>query len=141
MYGTYGEDVKFLMVYIREAHPTDGRQSRANEAAGILIKQPTTFDERLTVAEQMCTKLEISIPGVIDELDNKVNSAYSAAPDRLYLVGSDGKIAYKGARGPRGFHPDELEAAIKGELGDEPSADEAKSAGDGQSADAEPNDN
>ena len=113
---TYRKDVKFLMVYIREAHPTDGRQSSANEREGILFEQPTTFEERLDVAKQMCTKLDISIPGVIDEMDNKVNEAYSAAPDRLYLVSKEGKIAYKGGPGPRGFNPDELEDAIKQEL-------------------------
>ena len=116
LYETYGKDVKFLMVYIREAHPTDGWQSRANEREGILIKQPTTFEERLDVAKQMCTKLDISIPGVIDGMDNKVNQAYSAAPDRLYLVSKDGNVAYKGGPGPRGFDPDELEDAIKQEL-------------------------
>ena len=117
LYATYGKDVKFLMVYIREAHPTDGRQSAANEREKILFKQPTTFDERIDIAKEMCTKLEISIPGVIDGIDNKVNDAYNAAPDRLYLVSKDGKIAYKGGPGPRGFDPAELEAAIKQELG------------------------
>ncbi len=119
MYETYSEDVKFLMVYIREAHPTDGWQSKANEREGILIKQPTTFEARLDVAKQMCTKLDISIPGVIDEMDNKVNTAYSAAPDRLYLISTEGTIAYKGGPGPRGFVPAELEAAIKQELASE----------------------
>ena len=109
--------MKFLMVYIREAHPTDGWQVGSNRQEGILIKQPTSFEERLVVAKEMCTKLEISIPGVIDQLDDKVNKAYSAWPDRLYLVGRNGKIAYKGGPGPRGFKPAELEAAIKAELG------------------------
>ena len=39
-----------------------------------------------------------------------------ALPDRLYLVGKDGKITYAGGRGPRGFKPDELEDAIREEL-------------------------
>ena len=113
MHEEYGADVKFLMVYIREAHPTDGRQTRANERDGILFEQPTTLAERLDVAREMCTKLDISIPGVIDGMDNKVNSAYSGWPDRLYLIGTDGRIVYKGGPGPRGFRPDELKAAIE----------------------------
>ena len=56
------------------------------------------------------------MPAVIDKIDNKANDAYSGHPDRLYLVGKDGKIAYAGGRGPRGFRPDELEDAIKDEL-------------------------
>ena len=80
--------------------------------AKILVKQPTTYDERQQVAETMCQKLEINIPTLIDGLDDAVNKAYSAPPDRLYLVGKDGRIAYKGGRGPFGFKPAELGEAI-----------------------------
>jgi hypothetical protein len=116
MYFKYKSKVDFYIVYIREAHPTDGRQSRSNTLEKILIKQPKTLEERIGIAEQMCKKLEISIPTLIDGIDNKVGNAYSGMPDRLYLVGRDGKIAYKGDRGPSGFKPAELAAAIKAEL-------------------------
>jgi hypothetical protein len=112
MYEDYKDQVEFFLVYIREAHPTDGWQSRANELQNILVKQPTKYVERVAVATEMCTKLDLKMPPLIDNLDDKVNKAYSAEPDRLYLVGIDGKIAFKGARGPRGFKPAELEQAI-----------------------------
>jgi|TARA_Y100000758_G_scaffold265371_1_gene205080 hypothetical protein len=118
MYSKYGDDVAFLVVYIREAHPTDGRQVGSNTRERILVKQPTTFEERVDIAEQMCSKLDISIPTLIDGLDNAVGNAYSGMPDRLYLVGRDGKLTYKGDRGPFGFRPAELEEAIKKELAD-----------------------
>jgi hypothetical protein len=70
------------------------------------------------VAKLMCSKLEVSIPTLIDGIDNKVGSDYAGMPDRLYLVGRDGRIAYKGARGPWGFRPAELETAIRKELGE-----------------------
>ena len=101
MYKSYGSDVEFLIVYIREAHPNKE------------YPQPTTFDQRVGIAQTMCSDLKISIPTLIDGVDNKVGSAYSGFPDRMYLVGTDGKIAYKGARGPFGFKPSELENAIK----------------------------
>lgn len=56
------------------------------------------------------------MPAIVDRLDNRVNKAYGAQPDRLYLVGLDGKVAFAGARGPRGFQPDDLEDAIVAEL-------------------------
>jgi len=68
------------------------------------------------VAATMCSKLDLSIPTLIDGLDNKVGNAYSGWPDRLYLVGRDGKIAYRGGPGPGGFRPAEIETAIKKEL-------------------------
>jgi hypothetical protein len=118
MYDQYKDRVEFFMVYIREAHPTDGRQSGANTREKILVKQPKTYGERLDVAKTMCSALAISIPTLIDGVDNKVGSDYAGMPDRLYLVGRNGKIVYQGARGPFGFRPSELEAAIQKELGE-----------------------
>ena len=112
MYAEYGKEVEFLIVYIREAHPTDGRASGGNARAGINFKQPKTFDERQTVAKEMCSKLDIKIPAIIDNLDDKVSLDYSGMPDRLYLIGEDGKVVFKGARGPFGFKPEELEKEI-----------------------------
>jgi hypothetical protein len=33
-------------------------------------------------------------------------------PDRMYVVGRDGRVVYKGGRGPFGFNPDEMEQAL-----------------------------
>jgi type I thyroxine 5'-deiodinase len=46
-------------------------------------------------------------------MTNEVDLKYAALPDRLYLIGADGLVAYRSAPGPWGFKPDELEAAIK----------------------------
>ena len=46
-------------------------------------------------------------------MKNTVATAYNAMPDRLFILGADGKIAYRGARGPRGFKVDEMEQALK----------------------------
>ena len=113
MYAKYRDRVEFLVVYIREAHPTDGWQVPQNVREKVLFVQPTSFDDRQQVAKQMCSVLKLSLPTVIDGLDDKVNQAYAGWPDRLYLVGRDGKIAFKGRMGPGGFRPDELEAAIE----------------------------
>jgi hypothetical protein len=49
-------------------------------------------------------------------MKDTANRAYSAQPDRLYLISKDGTIAFGGGKGPGGFKPDELEDAIKKEL-------------------------
>ena len=107
MYKKYAKQAEFYMVYIREAHPTDGWQVRSNERENILFLQPKTFTQRSNIASKMCTKLKISLPCLIDGLDNKVAINYSAWPDRIYVVGVDGKIIFKGGPGPRGFKPKE----------------------------------
>lgn len=80
------------------------------------MHEPTTDEERRTVASTCAKKLELSIPTVVDGLDNAVASAYGGWPDRLYLVARDGRIAYQGGEGPFGFKPQELERAIEREL-------------------------
>jgi hypothetical protein len=108
----YGNRVEFIAVYVREAHPTDGWRMSSNDEAGISIKQPDDKPERVSVAQRCCTALKMSMPLVVDELDDRVGHAYSGMPDRMYLIDRQGRVAYKGGRGPFGFKPGELEQSI-----------------------------
>ena len=80
------------------------------------MHEPTTVEARVEVASTCAAKLDVQMPTVIDGIDNAVASAYGGWPDRLYLVGRDGRVAYQGGEGPFGFKPEELEAAIDAEL-------------------------
>ena len=100
------------MVYIREAHPTDAWQVEANERDGVLLSQPKTIEQRIDAANACSLRLELSIPTLVDDMQNSTDLKYYALPDRLYLVGKDGRIAFRGAPGPFGFVADELEQAI-----------------------------
>ena len=115
LYHQYGQ-VKFLVVYIREAHPDDGWVSEGNRAQDIHVYDPTTEEERAEVAQACAMALDIEMTVLVDGIDDTVASAYGALPDRLYLVGRDGRIAYQGEKGPKGFKPEVLEAAIRREL-------------------------
>jgi hypothetical protein len=76
------------------------------------VHEPTTVEERLAVASSCAANLHVEMPTVVDEIDNAVASAYGGWPDRLYLVGADGRIAFQGGEGPFGFKPGELERAL-----------------------------
>ncbi|MDP6047679.1 MAG: deiodinase family protein, partial [Phycisphaerae bacterium] len=112
-YKEYGKKAEFLLVYIREAHPSDGRQSKQNVKDGVIFKQPKTFVERAKVAKSCHDDLKMTIPCLVDEIDNAVDKAYSGAPDRLCVVDIDGKVAYHSKRGPWGFKPKDAEKALK----------------------------
>jgi Iodothyronine deiodinase len=116
MHRKFGDRVEFFVVYIREAHPTDEWQVESNENEGVLFAQPKSLDERVAVAHACALGLELSIPTLIDNMDNSTDQKYFALPDRLYLVGRDGRIAYRGAPGPFGFVAAELERAVEGYL-------------------------
>jgi hypothetical protein len=116
LYREYSDRAHFLLVYIREAHPTDGWRTRSNEREGIDVKQPRTVEERSSVAKTCAAQLEIAMPIVIDGLDNAVEAAYSGWPDRIAVVGKGGKLVYYGDKGPRGFDPLGMQTALKAEL-------------------------
>lgn len=103
-----------MLVYIREAHPDSILMTR-KDGKDVLEKITQTNDEkkRAEVAEMCVATLKLSVPTVIDKEDNKVNAAYAGWPDRMYVVGKDGKIAYKGGPGPGGFKPGEVESWLK----------------------------
>lgn len=81
-----------------------------------MVEDPITLEERLAIAGKCIADLKLPMLAVVDKIDDEVNRSYDAAPDRLYLVGKDGKIAYAGDRGPFGFDPDAFERAIATEL-------------------------
>lgn len=108
----YGDRVNFLMVYVREAHPENGWKMASNTKAGVSVLQPKSFEERVDVAGQFCSRLEPRMPVVVDDVNDSAGHAYSGMPARLYLVDREGRVAYKSGRGPFGFKPKELEQAI-----------------------------
>src|SRR4051812_30176715 len=84
----------------------------SNDAAGIAVKQPRDQGERDDAAHKCCGTLGITMPLVVDELDDHVGHLYSGMPDRLYVIGRDGRVAYKSGRGPFGFKPGEMEQTL-----------------------------
>ena len=113
----YKDKVEFLLVYIREAHPVDGVQAQRNIEEGIQISAAKDFGQKEEYASSCVRNLGIKFTTVVDNMDAQVELNYMGWPDRLYLVGKDGKIAWKGAPGPQGFKPQQLESAIASELG------------------------
>jgi type I thyroxine 5'-deiodinase len=113
LYEQYRNQVAFLVVYITEAHPSDVWQMQSNIKDKVVFASPRNEDERAAVAGTCVRKLGIEIPAVLDEFGNSTESAYTAWPDRLYLIDGSGKVAYKSKPGPFGFEPDELAAALR----------------------------
>lgn len=112
IYSRYGDQVEFFLVYVREAHPSDGWQVDSNLENNIIFRQHQSFEEREQVANTCSLDLNMTIPILIEGMDNAIDEAYGAAPERLYVVGVDGTVAYQGGAGPHFFDVDEWEEAI-----------------------------
>lgn len=107
------DKVEFRLIYIREAHAVDSR-SPMGPIGGRVVEEPVSVEERIVLAKECCVALKLGkLPMAVDGLDDAASKNYAAWPDRLFLIDGDGKFAYVGAPGPKGFDPEALEAAIK----------------------------
>jgi type I thyroxine 5'-deiodinase len=83
------------------------------------VRQEVVFDtpkndaERTSIAQACVRKLGIEIPAVVDTVENRVEAAYTGWPDRIYVIGREGKVAFKTAPGPFGFDVKRAEQALK----------------------------
>lgn len=113
LYTQYGTKIPFLLVYIREAHAPDNWQSSINERAGIALPVAATLTQKQDHALLCRRKLNVKYPAVVDGMDGKVESAYTAWPSRVYLIGIDGRVAYQTRLGELDFYTGELAAALE----------------------------
>jgi len=100
----FADIAAFRLVYIREAHPIDSRRP-APYAEEKGISEATTYGERCAIAFDLLNDKNLSIPTIIDDMNNSVNEVYDAFPDRIFIVDVAGKIALASGRGPWGFAP------------------------------------
>ena len=113
MYDRYGDRAQFFVVYIREAHPSDAWQMAVNVRQNVVFADPKTFEERTAVASSCVRKLNLRIPALIDDVGDQVEAAYTAWPDRLYVIDETGRVVFKSAPGPYGFNPAKVESALR----------------------------
>lgn len=125
LYRMYRDRANFVMVYVREAHPTDGWSMESNDRLGVSLPQPRTYEERVAVAQTCGKRLDLGFPMLVDTIDDAVGARYSGMPSRLYLIDPEGKVAYKSGRGPFGFKPAELEHSLVLLLQEKPRGDAA----------------
>jgi len=91
----YGDAVHFVLVYTQEAHPIDGWEIPAQTGNGIVIKQHTSFDERLTCAKRTRDELGVTTRILVDNIDSTVTRQYAGHPNRGYVLDSKGKVLSK----------------------------------------------
>ncbi len=117
LYAKYGDRIHFIIIYTVEAHPIgspspySGREwpsSASTDTEGNPRTQPTTYQERLDLASEMIQEIGITMPVLIDEIDNPVWCTYGPAPDIAYLIDRDGIIVEKQGW----YQPDLMETVI-----------------------------
>lgn len=110
MYQDYKDIVDFQLVYIKEAHAADSNWA-VDYARDLGITEHDDHAERCEVADKLIKDKALTMPFLIDDMEDTVNKAYSAHPDRVFLVRADGRLAVAAQRGPKGFAPALAEVA------------------------------
>lgn len=113
LYEQFRPWVEFFVVYIKEAHSRQGWPMPIDEERKVYLDDARTLDEREATAESCVIDLGISIPCLIDDMENSAARVFRAYPDRIFMIGRDGRVVYAGRRGPQGFKPAELKPHLK----------------------------
>jgi len=100
----------FVVVYIEEAHATDG-WALSDNAHQISVHR--SIEDRVTAAAKLSS---FTLPGnmtvVVDTMSDELNRVYGALPERLYII-ENGLVVYEGDTGPFNFSPDEVSDWLK----------------------------
>ena len=83
LYEEFGDEVQFLFVYVREAHPGDELPAHAS------------IKDKLHAAELLRDEDELEMPILLDELSGKVHKKYGGMPNPTFLIDRSGRIAYR----------------------------------------------
>jgi len=104
MYQEYKDIAEMYIVYISEAHAADDSWPvpYAKEKG---ITEHKNYRERCAVADRLVKDKKLTIPFLVDTMDNQAAKLFKGWPDRLFLVAPDGKLVVAGKRGPWGFKP------------------------------------
>lgn len=77
------QDVQFLFVYVREAHP--GEELPAHRS----------LDDKMEAAELFQNQEDVQIPILVDKLDGKVHRQYGGRPNSTFLIDKSGRVAFR----------------------------------------------
>jgi len=96
----YGDSVAVVVIYTIDAHPKGnpcpytGKEwvPKDNERDAVLVKQPTTLDERLAVARQFRQRFSNGATVFVDTMDNASWQALGKAPNLGLLVDERGIV-------------------------------------------------
>jgi hypothetical protein len=78
-----GEDVQFLFVYVREAHP------------GEELPAHSSVDDKMDAAKALRDEESVEMMILIDELDGAVHRKYGEMPNSTYVIDKSGRVAFR----------------------------------------------
>mmetsp|Transcript_22535 Transcript_22535/g.35026 ORF Transcript_22535/g.35026 Transcript_22535/m.35026 type:complete len:125 (+) Transcript_22535:592-966(+) len=97
----------FAVVYIQEAHPTDGWSLKSQSSNEISTHK--SLQDRVKAALHFSSQVGgLPCPLYCDSIEDYASNRYGALPERLWGI-HHGKIAYEGGIGPHHYSLSDLE--------------------------------
>lgn len=93
----YRGRASFLLVYIDEAHPTDGW---VMPGGAFELARPRSIAERRAAAEEFRRRLSVGFPIVLEPMDRSAERTFGAFPNRLVIADAGGTVVANGKPGP-----------------------------------------
>lgn len=83
LHETYGTNVRFVMVQVREAHP------------GRTIGQPQTFEEKARQAVALKGHYDLPFEVAVDDVDGSFHRSLGSRPNSAYVIDPSGTIVFR----------------------------------------------
>eukprot|EP00008_Paramoeba_atlantica_P010520 CAMPEP_0201492106 /NCGR_PEP_ID=MMETSP0151_2-20130828/32080_1 /ASSEMBLY_ACC=CAM_ASM_000257 /TAXON_ID=200890 /ORGANISM="Paramoeba atlantica, Strain 621/1 / CCAP 1560/9" /LENGTH=118 /DNA_ID=CAMNT_0047878769 /DNA_START=617 /DNA_END=973 /DNA_ORIENTATION=- len=100
-------DADFIVIYIEEAHPTDGWF--LGESSSAVLASHASVDERVKAVKYFAEQIGgLPCPLYIDTMKNCASTKYGGFPERLHII-EDGKIVMEGGVGPFNYFISDVE--------------------------------
>ena len=114
LYERYGDRARFLLAYLREAHPEgEAWQSTINRREGIRLPEARSVPERAEHAALCRRELKVPYEAALDGLDGRAEAAFSAFPSRVFVIDARGTVTFSSPLDVESFRPEALEAALE----------------------------
>lgn len=124
LYERYGDEAEFIHIYIEEAHPMEGwwlGETRTMRLLHDLFDSPASIRHHVHGSPFMRRHYAILMRSLFlgdmsiytDTMNDRLARLYAAFPTRFYLVGKDGRVAWKSPFGPFGYDPSRLEDELE----------------------------
>ncbi len=98
-YDTYKNRAQIFVIYTNEMHPGGyGGSLMTNNKYG--MKSPFTFPDSQNLGDRrkyaclVTNHFRLSVPVLLDNMDNRVNAAYNGSPVRVYILNSRGIVVF-----------------------------------------------
>ncbi len=120
LYKAYKGKVQFFLVYTREIHPTRAKPSKEvleKQAAGKVrdpktVAQHGSIKDRVIAADACMKGLKMTIPTLLDNMENTFTKTYAGMPAGTAVVDINGKIAYWNHGAPNGARPKNAKSVL-----------------------------